>query len=237
MVADTWLEYVFGWEPLVNDINDGARALANYKYKDLKRPKYLKAVATVEDSEILDCNEANVGACQFHGEWHQVKSFKTIYRGVYAATSTFPLPIMAPKLFGFNLREFVPTVWELLPYSFLIDYFTNIGDILNAWSYQRFGLAWSNRTQIRKIDWKLSITPNYKSSFFTYEPWQPIGVSFTAPHCHMRRKEISRGSYEGNFVPDIQFEIPGFKSKKWLNIAALFATSHGIERTLQYRGR
>lgn len=33
---------------------------------------------------------------------------------------------------GISLQEFVPTAWELLPYSFLIDYFTNIGDVLGA---------------------------------------------------------------------------------------------------------
>ncbi len=37
--------------------------------------------------------------------------------------------------FGTSVRDFVPTVWELIPYSFFVDYFTNVGQILDAWAF------------------------------------------------------------------------------------------------------
>jgi hypothetical protein len=51
-------------------------------------------------------------------------------------------------LFGFNPQNFIPAAWELLPWSFLADYFTNIGDILTASIVSTKHLAYTNRTEI-----------------------------------------------------------------------------------------
>jgi hypothetical protein len=54
-------------------------------------------------------------------------------------------------LFGFNPQNFIPAAWELLPWSFLADYFSNIGDILTASIVSTKHLAYTNRTEVVRI--------------------------------------------------------------------------------------
>jgi hypothetical protein len=126
---------------------------------------------------------------------------------------------MAANLFGFNPSEFVPTAWELIPYSFLADYFTNIGDILDSWAYGRGNLSWSNRTQIQETN-NSYFGPVKLEPFLSYATVQQY---ISAPPAVFTHRKISRASYLGNFVPQFQTEIPGM-STKWINLAALLAS-------------
>jgi hypothetical protein len=48
---------------------------------------------------------------------------------------------------GVTLDNFIPTAYNLLPYSFVIDYFSNLGQIVNALSFCNGRVNWVNRTQ------------------------------------------------------------------------------------------
>ena len=52
-------------------------------------------------------------------------------------------------LLGFKLEDFVPTMWNLLPYSFLVDYFVDVGGILNAITTDISAVRWVSETQLR----------------------------------------------------------------------------------------
>jgi hypothetical protein len=63
---------------------------------------------------------------------------------------------------GFDLRSFVPTVWELVPYSFIVDYFSNVGDCLMALGVDTSGVTGLWRTEITESTHESRVVPDIK---------------------------------------------------------------------------
>lgn len=150
--ADLWLEYSFGWSPLINDIKGAVKNLQ-------PEPKYRVIAASGEDSEGGTPVFQRVGyadgtlclLCDIFQSDKTVSQAKCV-----AEVSTQLLGLRqdqylffrdSAETWGLCLRDFVPTAWELLPYSWLIDYFTNIGDIVAAPWIDRHAITWQYQVQ------------------------------------------------------------------------------------------
>jgi hypothetical protein len=129
------------------------------------------------------------------------------------------------ELLGYDPASFLPTVWELIPYSFLIDYFTNIGEIIEGWSSLLTRLAWCNRTVRRSYVRTLSSHADL-SSIQKFNP-SVNSVSFVPSEGVITKSHVLREKFEGTRVPDFVLKVPGMGSLKWLNIAALIAGRNG----------
>jgi hypothetical protein len=125
------------------------------------------------------------------------------------------------KLFGFRWGELVPTAWELIPYSFLVDYFTNIGDVIDGYLARTTKMAWLAKT-VRKESRAISIDHHaFKSEA---EAWpnsdnSTISVSFSARPSVLVRSAVDR-NVSSMPTPEFRFELPG-RTKQLLNISAL----------------
>lgn len=223
VLADTWLEYSFGWTPLINDIKDASYALERIKLR-LNERKFVKAVATRRyDGTHLFGTDTMEGAHQIYARSHEYSEAIVVYRG------SVILPIgdrslMTRQNLGFTWSNFVPTLWELVPYSFLVDYFTNIGDVLSAWAMWDVNFGWKNRTTIVRRVREMQ-TLGFTGQFNYNPDWYNITERQAMPTIsETETRDVSRSPYTGSLIPDFRFEIPGMRSLKWLNIAAL-ATS------------
>ncbi len=213
-LAETWLGYAYGWKPLISDIEDAGKALRKYSNENRTRKAIYSAgsnswfaLGTVLEQPLQNVRVA------FRRNSHV--SDLVIYRGMVNIEPGKRLQ-MASRLFGFRPEEFVPTVWNLIPYSFLADYFTNIGDIVDAWSYGRTGLRWTSKT-IVSVD-EIDFTSDLRHVSIGYT----TGISFLQrPYMHQEIRKISRAAYDGNFIPSFAWELPGVGSSKWTNLAAL----------------
>jgi len=133
-IAGMWLEYALGWQPLLGSIRDAAVAYSAYEnkhkyYRAFGKGTSNAASTTTSSSGLMgsytyylqDSNTVRKTTARIKGAClHRID-------GVQTGRAT-----EIARLSGFTLAEFVPTIWELIPYSFVVDYFTNIGDILNS---------------------------------------------------------------------------------------------------------
>jgi len=226
ILQDTWLEYSFGWSPLIGDTEDAIKAYDRL-LNDI-RPAIV--VSGWGEDETSSITYANQFFCL-----NSVKVVKQIqtkqkayvrYKGAVSQEASGPSLSNVLQGFGFNAQDFAPTVWELIPYSFLVDYFTNIGDIISAASFAHSNLRWVNRTYRRSVSKKLTGSLDIAGSLAlisTGENQARVTVfpgSFEATY-----KYISRSSQQPG-VPSISFTIPGL-STKWINLAAL-AKAHKL---------
>lgn len=219
VVQDTWLEYVFGWKPLINDISDANNALSD---------KPSRTFVPVMSTRSRTNSSVTVGGGSFSiYEWKYILDTQTVassrYKGACVSSASNPVKKGLSK-WGISPDNFVPTVWELIPYSFLVDYFTNIGQVLDGWSLHDAGIAWCNHTfkverrQTLQSVWPVDSTTRDAVGAANYQ-----GASLAHQGYLNASSRVDRAAYDGVAVSlaDIHFRVPGSDSLKWLNIAAL----------------
>lgn len=225
IAGDTWLEYSFGWKPLINDIGDAVQAIGR-----LNENKFVQKLSASGSNDKVNydsgTNEYPI-ADQFV-TWIKVSShIKTEYqcqiRGAVGVSSTTSKATANRELFGFSWEQFVPTLWELLPWSFLVDYFTNIGDILNAAAVNTADLSWTSRTQRAQTVARASAAISPKTS-------NSVAASLNPGNVERFARTISRDA-GGPVVPQFRWSIPSIvattstgevvANTKWINMAAL----------------
>jgi hypothetical protein len=219
-VASLYLEYVYGWLPLVNDIGDAATA-----YNRILGQKVLLRCRGFgeESKQVLNvAGQENPSTSNLTSKYSEIgtTTVQVSYYGAVRGTAVgSKLPDIVTNQLGFRLDEFVPTVWELIPYSFLIDYFTNIGDIISASTYVNANLAWTSKTVRTVYEVQRS---SVVDTFATKPPY--IGSGGGGYSWRTTRTTVSRTANIAPRIPSFQFELPG-SDTKWLNVAALIAQS------------
>lgn len=228
VIAETWLEYSFGWSPLINDIKGAAEGLA--RLSTFHPPaKRVRANAEERNNGTLSTSfyETDASGCLKIAA--RSRNYHKASARFSGCVSTQP-PTFAGTLgtFGISVRELVPTLWELIPYSFLVDYFTNAGNIIEGATFNRADVRWielGTSKETKKVFW---------TSINRSEP--PPGhefVSLSAPELRVEyeRRVVHREEYLGGFIPPLMFTIPGL-STKWLNIGALLASSRSTSKRI-----
>lgn len=215
-LADTWLERSFGWMPLLSDLNSARTTLARRQNQLARELIPIVGVGEIKSVSFAELGYF-VGVANLISENRYTSSTMRIYAGAVHSTAAGNTLLNANAL-GLSPRSFVPTLWEAMPWSFMIDYFTNVGDVLAAWSNQTTGLAWG-RSTLRKL--------SMAESGGTYDKprstlVQVFDRSLTTGKTIARNRSVVRGSIGTVPIPALQFELPGFGTK-WINISALIA--------------
>lgn len=226
VLTDTYLEAVFGWSPLVGDIQDALNAYERY-LNDTRNIIYVEGGGRAEsvDSPISSTSSLMNNVTVLTNVFDKSKTSIRYVGGVKAQLYGQNVA-HARDLCGFRLDQFVPTLWELVPYSFLVDYFTNVGDIVGAACFSASNLSWRcktvKRTARREVAGRVDSASMAKALGVNYR-----GSGGNPGSSTHEWKQIVR-SADGPGVPSISFMLPG-QSIKWLNMAAL-ATNYGLAR-------
>lgn len=224
ILADTWLEYSFGWLPLFNDISDAAEALANSKYM---QDQLWGNVIGVGSDESVDDLVGGYGTTSFGvGFTGDLRTSSKVTVKYYGAVDIGSRAISNTRRIGFDASNWLPTAWELLPYSFLIDYVTNVSEIVSAASFARSSIRRISQTVIKEITLSgVNIRPVGDVSF---NPDVEIDTYGTLVPSSVRSKRFSRVPFNGSLVPTLAFSLP--TPGQLLNVAALGFVSRGLSR-------
>lgn len=222
VLPDLYLEATFGWRPLISDISAAAEASVTFLEENLiQRVKFTaKEQGHVGEAyaqpNMSPLNSIAVGLRGYvildisvkYVAW--VKMKETMSGGLDGI-------IQASK---FDLSEIIPTAWELLPWSFLIDYFSNIGDVLSSHTVDLSNvIAVSKTTRILK-----------QTNRVAYIRILSLPEKFTKQipsHSVLTQGSITR---EAATLPygELRFEFPGFM--QGINMSALYASAKMSKR-------
>ncbi len=216
IISDTWLEYQFGWQPLSSDIDE---ALANLR--DLSKPRAVRfAVSGVDRivSKTRDQTGRGGSTNHFYVETRDARSTVT-YRGAYKVK---PPTSWDWNSWGLSTQDFLPSIWEGIPWSFAVDYFANVGQIIDAYSFLYADISWVNRT-IRKQLYILKQGVEFNisglvasSNILLYKNETALGSTGVALKS-VQRETISIDE----LIPRLTLSVPGAGSVRWLNLTAL----------------
>lgn len=228
VLGDTWLEFQFGWRPLIRDVEDGMKSLnsvVTYRMpRVFIRAKGRSSALTSRQVSDIQSSIARLRRVASFRDEAEYKLYGLVKAELPDGLSR------AATAFGFTWPEFVPAIWELIPYSFLVDYFTNIGGIISCCTFPKASVVWSSfgssRSSIMKVEPEFyrssALSSLYEETHFSFVPGDPLVVT---------KRILQRGVYTGTYIPSLELSIPGL-SMRWLNMSALLAQSRSVSRLI-----
>jgi hypothetical protein len=241
-LSGLWLEYSFGWVPLLSDAKDAAAAwdrigqnpkfdIVNVSYKDTVDTT--SSLGTTYDNNVHPIGGTGNIRCRTESRWKQEVNvrYKAKLRSQVGMTTWDNF-----ALFGFTPSEFVPTAWELLPWSFLVDYFTNIGDILTSVVTSDSDVVFTVRT-IRTFSSYYGKAWNDIASLKASLGATPCSGAGNPVNWELNRKTIDRAKIGAVPLPSFQLKF-NLGDGQLGNIAALLSQSRGLHpQNPRYRYR
>jgi len=121
-LADIWLEFHFGWEPLVKDIGSAIDLLQGDP-----AVKRIKVRASTDDTTNYDS-----GAYPPYYDYDRFRIYSRARMQIIAGIKVENPNLNLANQMGFTNPLVV--AWELVPFSFVVDWFANVGQILSSYS-------------------------------------------------------------------------------------------------------
>lgn len=120
--ANSWLEYSYGWKPLLKDVYQSAETFASLlvEYQLCVRSVRAKA-STKEVGETVEAPSNN----------HWTTTYKSSDQRWCDALIRYSLPSHLDPGIACGLTNPAIVAWELMPFSFVVDWFLPIGDYLS----------------------------------------------------------------------------------------------------------
>lgn len=117
-VSGLWLEFHFGWEPLIKDIHSAV--------------EILQADVSPSIARGVGSTTTTTGSVSAKDKWWNSRVRNKFIAKIQAEVSvTNPNLHRAAQL---GLINPASVAWELIPFSFLVDWFIPVGQFLNSWT-------------------------------------------------------------------------------------------------------
>lgn len=214
IVANTWLEAQFGWKPFINDIKDIILTVQEMERRAVTTQVSSKYVSEYSGPTQASRNMMNDAYLQYFKT--KISTYTT-----YGKVGLLPEISGLQTSFGLDSGyEFLPTIYELLPYSFVLDYFTNVGALIEAAATVKDRITYASISKVLETKEVLRVKHDgtYNPSLYKVRKNQASysdGV-YTWTHKTLSRRDT---------IPplDLGFKMPNIRQKT--NLAALFASS------------
>lgn len=239
-VREAYLEFKFGVQPFTVDVTD---IMSDLVVKGRKRTPTVPVEATASQtfagsSGAIDLNQFSNTGCAVTPNIN------------VSITSKYSIRFKGAVVSGINEdgriglvqdnrllpSDWAPTLFSIMPYAWMVNYFTNIGDLIDAASFDFQNLAWCNET-IRTTN-----VVEYSNIWLTGTPLQSvtppgfqdfITMFSEGGNAIFRWKQVTRALITpADLVPTFEFSIPKSPTP-WLNMMAAFLPRiQSIERSL-----
>jgi hypothetical protein len=226
-LADSWLETAFGLRPLLADVKDIAEAIARFQ-NDKRRDVLVGYASTpVQGATSKTDNPTGTSYIKIRSDIKDLVEHSVRYK-VYvdlSRSSALGSNERLLELLGFRLDKFAPTAYELIPWSFLVDYVTNIGTMIETGCQSQSDVKFIVRTEritsTRQAVW----TPH--SAVVPPSSTQVIREIVSPGGQKLISKRVTRTG--AGQLPRVKFQVslPG-SIMKYANVLALWSSKRSL---------
>jgi len=208
--ADNWLKYQFGYKPIVSDMVNSAKAFTKLgtRRSFVTVTGHGDAASRSTSPEIPFSVPGPLGG----GDGTFVNKFNVRWECSIGYVIEITNPVLA-ELASLGITNPSSVAWELLPFSFVIDWFVNIGECLqylDTWSGKRFVTGYQTdfvdlTVQGTIVKVPVCVAPEfYKLSGTGYD-----GQSFSiSPLFDLHQYAVNRQTLGGPVPPRVRFDLP-----------------------------
>ncbi len=213
VIADTYLEWHFGWQPLVEDVAQAIADCERTRFPTI--PVHGSASVTYQSAVTRQGTGLPGSTAGCIRSFRDTSVYSLRYKGAIRTKSLASNgKISLARAYQLTPDKWLPTVWDLLPYSWMADYFVNIGQVIRGLSALSTDLAWSCRTERNQTT----------RSYLGYEFGDPVKFGITAPSNFggygsilgatgdMWTRTVGRSALNSiDLMPTVQFSVPTSK--------------------------
>lgn len=234
-IRDSYLEWVFGWTPSISAVKEAGSALNRRLERYQGSHTRVSGQETLYDVSVSNAGDVGSGYLKYTYDREVHSTFSSRYYGEVRSVAKNPI-YADMRLFGATWGDLVLAGWEIVPWSFVVDYFTNIGDVLDSWTLHNTDWAWLVNTRRRRYMVKTT-NPRIRWSAITslagYEPAYGHRGYISCSPARWKSNEVVRSTPLGPPSIGFDWELPGF-GQKWLNLAALARTHNRAKRSASF---
>jgi hypothetical protein len=228
-LSGTWLEMQWGWKPLISDTKEIAQTIARL----IQEPPHKERLVYRASQEIerMETNVMSGLPGYLIGQFTRVEKQEYSCQYIVGMSSVRKAHASGVQrlidVCGFNPEDFIPTLYEVAPWSWLVDYITNIGDIVEAAATSLSDVKWIVKTTRQKqletqSTKQLKSLPEFYSSYFKFvSDTSSSGGSFGS--YTSIRTLVNRTIPLTLGVPQFRFSHPGESATKMLNVLSVLA--------------
>lgn len=231
--SGAFLEWTYGAKPLMRDLVDAALATQNVIMK--KNSYRDRGAGTAINRSALGPYVQPVGSFSFYDHWSTTTEYRvSVAQGHLLTTRTSDIVY---REFGFDWRGIPDDLWNLIPYTFLVDYVSNLSDIINSPMIATRTPFYGSRSVTETNLCQAWGGPVKAAPIIS--GWTLVGLSGSLGPAIGRSSSFNRNSYSPSTVltAPLVFNFPS--SDHLVNMAALLANklSGSIKRTPLDLGR
>lgn len=139
-IADYWLEYSYGWKPLADDIHTTSQVLQQqFAKRHLIEGTGTRSVSGSVEFDWGSTHQKAVWKC----------SSKTVNKGLLWSDTAY-------RMSQLGVTNPASVAWELVPFSFVVDWFIPVGNTLSA-CMAGFGLTFVGGYSSIRAEYELEI--------------------------------------------------------------------------------
>lgn len=229
-VAGSYLELVFGWNPLVSDVKEIAETAAKALVGRQGHSRVSASSPVLHASEVIASGKTRINE-NTDVSFRRVDMTRcsTHYVAGIRSHATGPVSSLneLARLSGFDLRNVPLALYEVLPYSFIVDYFLNIGDILEAACTDTSDVFYFSKTVRQQTDFLIreDLSPMTDQAVVPGAYLTNVFSGTRSSRRLLTRTTLTRSVGASLPIPPLVVSIPGIDSDKWFKMAAVVAQS------------
>lgn len=212
-LSESWLAFSFGVKPFLQDANDAAKALNRLVQNPREDLRYVSGTGNDRSASSSDLTYTADDGSVF-SILRDTKSVSSVrFRGAFRQKPTGTGNLLDE--FGLNVLDIAPSIWEGIPWSFFVDYFSNVSECLDAWRLIFVDQAWLIRTVRNRTTTTLS--PRNRDRGPSIVQTVSGDGSSVGSAVYVNRSATSFFAE----TPTFHFKLPGKDLSRMLNITSL----------------